>query len=120
MLVILMVLVCTFVVTSQVFLKYHVVSHPLPKPLVAGHVGGVLWDALCSYNAWLFGVFMLAGGLLWIYVINNWQLSQAYPMISFVYVLMMLASWLLFKEPITLQKLAGTALVCVGVVLLSR
>ena len=119
MLVALMVLVCVFLVASQVFLKLHTQSHPLPSPLGLRHVGPVAWQAVCSLNVWLFGLLMLVGGLLWVYVISHWAMSLAYPMVSFSYVLMMLAARGLFNEPITCQKLIGTALVSAGAVFLA-
>ena len=119
MLIALMMLVCTFLVGSQIFLKLHTQAHPLPSPLGLGHVGPVAWQAVCSLHVWLFGLLMLAGGLTWIYVIHHWEISLAYPMVSFSYVLMMLAAWGLFNEAVTWQKLIGTALVCAGAVFLA-
>jgi len=119
MLIALMVLVCAFLVGSQIFLKLHTQGHPLPSPLGLRHVGPIAWEAVCSLNVWLFGLLMLAGGLTWIYVIHHWEISLAYPMVSFSYVLMMLAAWGLLNEPVTWQKLIGTALVCAGAVFLA-
>ena len=48
------------------------------------------------------------------------DLSYAYPFASLSYVVMLAAAWLLFKEDLSPMRLAGTGVVFLGVLLISR
>jgi multidrug transporter EmrE-like cation transporter len=48
------------------------------------------------------------------------DLSYAYPFASLSYVLMLLASWQLFNENITIVRLLGSLVVMLGVFVISR
>ena len=58
--------------------------------------------------------------VVWLAVLSRLSLSVAYPLLSLSYVLMLFAARWLYREPITVPKLAGVILVCVGVALLGR
>ncbi len=67
-----------------------------------------MWGAVLFY-----GVTILA----WVWVLRTVPLSVAYSAVALVFVLVpILAVWL-FKEPLTLQFAAGTALIAAGVLL---
>jgi len=68
-----------------------------------------------------FGLAIYVGGIIfWLVALSRVDLSFAYPFASLSYVLMMAASWIFFKENITLFKVAGSAVIIVGVWLVSR
>jgi multidrug transporter EmrE-like cation transporter len=46
--------------------------------------------------------------------------SFAYPFLSVGYVIVVGAAYLFFREPVSVMKLAGIALICAGVVLVAR
>ena len=81
-------------------------------------------DLLTKISAgWPIGLGLLLYGLstiLWIYVLRSVELSYAYPLISLGYVLVFLASYFLFNEPIGLARLAGLALIIAGITLVAR
>lgn len=56
--------------------------------------------------------------LMWIKVLTKLELSYAYPLISISYIVIFLASYFLFKEPFTIQKLIGSALILTGVIVM--
>ena len=58
--------------------------------------------------------------LLWMYVLSKVQVSFAYPFLSVGYVIVVAAAYLFFREPISVMKLSGVALICAGVVLVAR
>jgi drug/metabolite transporter (DMT)-like permease len=64
----------------------------------------------------VFGV----GFLLWVLILNKVQLSIAAPIMSFGFVFIMIFSYFLFKEPITLTKIAGVITILLGVVMITR
>ena len=68
------------------------------------------------------GGFALYGvsSLLWLLVLSRAQLSWAYPMIAVSYVVVVFLSWLILKEQLNALRLSGLALICIGVILVSR
>ena len=63
------------------------------------------------------GVLMAAcTAFVWLTVISKTDLSYAFPISSGVfYVLLFLLSWLVFREQISWLRLAGTAVICLGI-----
>jgi len=59
------------------------------------------------------------GTLLWVYVLSRLPLSQAYPFMAFTYILVPVASMLLFKETIPPAYWIGAALIIAGVVVMA-
>lgn len=57
--------------------------------------------------------------LLWIFVLRRLPLSIAYPMVSLNYVIVTLLAVLVLHERFTLYKLAGLALIMLGVFVLN-
>lgn len=62
----------------------------------------------------------IVGTLLWLVVLSRENLSFAYPMLGFSYVLIVLISKVLLGEPVTLMRLAGAATISLGVVLITK
>jgi multidrug transporter EmrE-like cation transporter len=58
--------------------------------------------------------------LVWIRVLGMAEVSFAYPFLGLGFVLVMLAGWQLFGEPLTPARVAGTALIAFGVLVLAR
>ncbi|HEX9684395.1 MAG TPA: EamA family transporter [Burkholderiales bacterium] len=73
-------------------------------------------------NPW---VASALGGLLvaaaaWMAALTKLDLSHAYPFTSLAFVLVALASAWLFHEPLTVPKIAGVVLICLGVAIGSQ
>jgi multidrug transporter EmrE-like cation transporter len=62
----------------------------------------------------------LAGTVFWLAALSRVDLSYAYPFASLSYVIMLVASWLLFNETISLNRLIGTFVIGIGVLLIYR
>ncbi|MBP2001892.1 drug/metabolite transporter (DMT)-like permease [Paenibacillus shirakamiensis] len=58
--------------------------------------------------------------LLWFAVLNRLPLTVAYPMQSLAYVFAMVGAYFIFGEIITATKIAGVAVILVGVYLLAK
>ena len=73
-------------------------------------------------NPWVFsGLSCYAISIvLWMYALSKVQVSFAYPFLSVGYVIVVGAAYLFFREPVSVMKLAGIALICAGVVLVAR
>ena len=72
-------------------------------------------------------VFVVAGfalafvsAIFWISVLSRVPLSYAYPMLSLSYAVVVFLSWLIFKEQVSLLRIVGVAVVCLGVFLVSQ
>ena len=81
---------------------------------------GVL--ARASYSAWIWaglGAYVVSV-VLWILVLSRVDVSYAYPMVSLGYLMAAAAGKLLLQEQVSLTRAAGIAIVCVGVVVVSR
>ncbi|BBB91197.1 MAG TPA: SMR family transporter [Methylomusa anaerophila] len=97
---------------GQVGLKYGATKIPDSGPLVEKII--TAWPLLAGLA--LYGV----STLLWIYALRTVELSYAYPLISLGYVLVFIASYFLFHEPIGLLRLAGLAFILSGIMLVAK
>ena len=56
----------------------------------------------------------------WIAALSRFELSYAYPFMSLSFFVVVVASFVLYGEQVNLPKLVGLALICLGVVVVSR
>ena len=105
-------------VYGQLILKWQVAthSHLLAAPLQPLNIVQLL------LKPWVISAFAAAFGasLCWMAAISKMQLSKAYPYMSINFLLVaLLAAWL-FHEQLDSNKIIGTAVIMLGVVILSR
>lgn len=62
----------------------------------------------------------VASVFLWFIVLTKLPVSIAYPMGSLGYLFTLILGYLILNEPITLLKIIGVILICLGVVVLSQ
>ena len=65
------------------------------------------------------GIYVMST-FFWLTALSRVDLSYAYPFASLSYVIMLIASWWLFDENISLLRVTGSIVVLVGVILISR
>jgi len=70
-----------------------------------------LWLALSLYGLSV---------IVWLVGLSRVPVSQAYPLLSMGYVIMIGLAWWLFGEVPTLQRVAGIVVIVFGVVLVAR
>ncbi len=58
--------------------------------------------------------------LCWAAALSKFELSYAYPFMSLSFVLVLGFGWLLFREPMTIHKAVGVALIMAGLAIGSR
>ncbi|MDD3925040.1 MAG: EamA family transporter [bacterium] len=102
---------------GQVFIKSGVlranvaadnlVTAKLMKILMMPHV----WTGIGLY---------IVSTLIWLLVLSKVELSFAYPLISLSYVAVLLVSWLILKEHVTMVRWAGVCIICLGVAVMSK
>ena len=67
------------------------------------------------------GVFLHVMALFtWLYVLKHVDVSYAYPFISMGFVIVLLLSYFLFSEAINLYRIAGVALIILGIILVGK
>ena len=82
-----------------------------------------LWFAAALLtNIWVLSGFVsyFLAALCWMVALSRFEISYAYPFMSISFVLVFLLGALLFKEPLTVAKVAGMTLIAVGIVVLAR
>jgi multidrug transporter EmrE-like cation transporter len=62
----------------------------------------------------------VASLVVWIMALSRVEVSVAYPMLSIGYVVNALAAWYLFGEAVTPMRVAGIAIIILGVFVVAR
>jgi len=70
-----------------------------------------LWGAMVSYAVSI---------LLWITVLSRVEVSYAYPFLSIGYVVTAVAGYMLFNEHLSIIRIMGIIVICIGVILISH
>ncbi|WP_058485115.1 SMR family transporter [Defluviitalea phaphyphila] len=60
-------------------------------------------------------IFFSISFILWIKVLTKNELSYSYPMVSLNYVIIIIMSYFLFNEELSLKKIIGIGLIVLGV-----
>jgi len=104
---------------AQLFLRKGLANLSLSMPQ---GLRGAVDVALSVLNMGVvLGMFCYAVSILsWMYVLSKVQVSIAYPFLSVGYVIVMFGGYFFFKEPLSAHKIAGIALICAGVIFVSR
>ena len=78
------------------------------------------WFALAVASGWLWVSVASHVGefLLWMSILSRSALSSAFATSAILFIVVMAASWLLFGEPIGWAKVAGSAVILTGILLL--
>jgi drug/metabolite transporter (DMT)-like permease len=79
-----------------------------------------LWKMVINPYVFIGLAIYLAGTVFWLAALSRVDLSYAYPFASLSYVIMLVASWIMFDEKITLSRLVGTFVIGIGVLLIYR
>ncbi len=107
-----------FTVYGQLIIKHRLASHPpLPGDFSEKMIAVIklLFDPFIASG--LFAAFIAA--LLWIVALSKFELSFAYPMMSFSFVLVSIFSFLLFNEVMSVYKILGLILIMSGIFILN-
>lgn len=61
-----------------------------------------------------------ASSIIWLFVLQRFPLSVAYPALSLTYVAIMIVSFLILNEPISAYKITGILFILIGVFLIFK
>lgn len=104
---------------SQVVMRWQVGNMGALPASVSGKVGFVVAMLL---NPWVLSglVATFLAGVAWMMALTKFELSYAYPFVSLVYLAVLASGVLLFNDSMNVGKLAGTAVVLLGIFILAR
>lgn len=91
------------------------VQAALAQGLTARSIAATLFDIRVLGGFGLYGL----SAVLWLWVLARTELSLAYPFVSVGFIITMFSGALFFGESLTLLRTLGTALVCLGVLLVA-
>ena len=83
-------------------------------------LASVLWRMVTNPYVFIGLAIYLGGTVFWLAALSLVDLSYAYPFASLTYVIMLVASWLVFDEQVSLGRLLGTVVIGIGVLLIYR
>lgn len=84
---------------------------------------GAGYISLTDFNVWHFlNIFTIVAcaclilrGFIWLILLRRFDLAFAYPFMSIAYILILIVSYALFNEVMTIGKVAGCCLITFGV-----
>lgn len=110
----------TVTAVAQLVLKAAMISPSVQRAITGGNhlkaVTTVILDPLIVIGLLLY----FAAAIVWLLVLSKVPVSLAYPFVAFGFVLTGIMGRVLFHEMLSLQKLIGILLICLGVVFLAR
>lgn len=114
-LIILAIIQSALLSVGQVFLKFG-----LAKMSAFGWNWQFWQSALLNWQFALSGICFGTGSLLWMYIIKNYPLSIAYPMVSLSYVFGMISAIVFFNESVDMVKWLGVFFIVTGCCLIAK
>lgn len=103
-----------FTVYGQLILKWRLsLRGALPEALS----GKLIFLAQAFLDPFILSGFAAAfvASLFWMAAMTKFDVSFAYPFMSFAFVAVLLLSALFFHEPVTFGKVLGLAMICSGI-----
>lgn len=108
-----------FTVYGQIVLKWRISTY---GALPAETSAKLIFLAKLFLDPFIVSGFLSAfvASLFWMAAMTKFELSYAYPFMSFSFVLVFILSVFIFKEPVTVYKLAGLGLIVLGIIVTSK
>lgn len=101
-------------IAGQIFLKKGVSVSSLSLNYLS--IFKTLFSPMVFLGFFLYGT----SSIVWLFVLKKFPLSTAYPALSLTYIAIVLFSVIIFKEPLTINKIIGITLIFSGVYILFR
>lgn len=106
-------------VVAQILLKHGMSSEGVQSGLQQGGFEAI-WAIATSISVFL-GLFAyVSSAAVWLFVLSKVDVSKAYPFVGLGFVGTMLFGYWFLNEPLTLAKIVGTGLICLGVFFVAR
>jgi len=95
----------------------------LKKGVLASELNPNIYSILRTlFSPYVFAGFVFYGisSVFWLFVLQKFPLSVAYPALSLTYIIIILISYFVLQEPLTLNKILGILLIVSGVYFLFK
>ncbi len=90
---------------------------------ITGGLAGALTELpsmVTNISLWISAFCYIVSIGLWLVVLSKVDVSFAYPFLSIGYVISAVVGYFAFHEAVTPVRIAGIAVICIGVILISR
>lgn len=113
------VLTIALTVFGQIAIKTQVMQ---AGALPADPAGKLAFLLRLLLNPWIISAFAAAflASVTWMGAMTKFQLSHAYPFMSLNFVIVLLLSAWLFHEPLSMTRVIGVSLICIGTVIAAQ
>ncbi|MBT9470834.1 MAG: transporter [Phenylobacterium sp.] len=109
-------LVCLCVALPVLSLGYQIAAKQTALDLSEVPFGWVWFARLVHLHwAWALLAFEIASFAAWMTALSEMKLSAAFPMSAIGYVLIILTSWVMYREPASAAQVAGGAMILAGI-----
>ena len=116
---IVLVTLCSLIrVIGQVLIKYSLQRNDgLWKKDLSILSNSILW----FQNPYLIAsiVVCAVGAIFYFYLLGKYELSHFYPLTASAYIFAFLAGVYFFQEQVTLSKIVGLVVICIGIVIIT-
>ena len=111
-------LTLVFTVYGQLVLKWRLNAFELPDPIV----DKIFFLLKSIFDPYIFSSFFAAflASITWMLALNEFELSKAYPYMSLSFVIVLILSFFLLKETVSVEKTLGCILIVAGIIIISR
>ncbi|MFI3297983.1 MAG: SMR family transporter [bacterium] len=75
---------------------------------------------ITNYWLWLAMMCYALSIVTWMMALSKFEVSYAYPFLSIGYILATVVGYFFLGESITISKIIGIGVICIGIVILSR
>ncbi|MBS1850172.1 MAG: EamA family transporter [Acidobacteria bacterium] len=82
-------------------------------------VAGMVMNVASQPFVWMWGISFVAATGLWLLGLQKLELSYAYPLVSFGYVLVNILSAIFFHERVDRNRWISVAVICAGVMMIA-
>lgn len=108
-----------FTVYSQLVMRWQVSS---AGPLPVDMSGKIAYVAHLLINPWVLSgiIATFFAGVSWMLAMTKFEISYAYPFVSLNYIFVLMAGFLIFNESVSMEKVIGSALVILGIIVLAK
>lgn len=112
-------LTIVFTVYSQLIMRWQV-SAAGSLPVEMSNKIGFIFNLIL--NPWVLSGIMATflAGISWMLAMTKFDISYAYPFVSLNYIFIMAAGFFLFNESVSPARLAGSALVVIGILVVAK
>jgi multidrug transporter EmrE-like cation transporter len=102
---------------AQIFLKQGLCK--LQENRTSSGIGPMIVAAARQAYVWLWGICFVLATALWLLGLQKLELSYAYPLVAFGYVLVNIMSALFFQESVNRNRWMAVGVIGLGVILIA-